>query len=1261
MTRIHTDKIQLSFMLAYIKTYLYYNGKQGLLDENKALEDVMCEVLNRIYGWNLKNLNCEKQNYPGIDLGDLKLGIGVQVTVDKTSNKINNSILKICKNRVYKKYPHLKIMILGNKQSSYSIQNDERILFDEKEDIIDFSDILKASEQMSSQRRHELVEFLKVELEWDSKHTQVRAETYEKVQKYLEEQHKENSYITILGLQKKLCIQEAWMKLSIITEKDIEKKQTKTQWDFLRRYNEYSGRRDDSIYDVETLLIESGNKVVLAGPGMGKSTLCKKLFWQAELMNKPAIKVRLWDVSGYMREGFHFEEALRKAMTQSLPFQFSKEELAQFFSILILDGLDECGDYRRVVSKAIATWGFGHPEQMIVVTSRPIGYDSTELADFFHYQIIPFDDLQMESFSQQLMEMVQPNCEENYQWFIEKVQDPEFHKLACRSPLVLGFMVQLSLKRKDFGNSKVGLYEAIINEWLQGSSRDNEKTLSEVELHYGIEAIAFYMMNHVSDESGDAYTKNKIITYVGECFVKEMEYTSLKARRIAEQCLEFWLERGILDKGIHKGQECFLFLHLNIGEYLAACYLSKMSSKAKKEWIHSHYRENIWQETLRMAIACEQEGLFIQELMNIESQNPLPEGAVFLAAQGIGENNQKNVPQALYDKLFDYAFGDNKYLCKKTAQIINSLQGGNIDWHMNQLEEYAESDYIWEKMVAYHMILIALSDEKDKLQIWARKYVIGYLEMVEQIGFRIRLDDLSKALKILEPNEKDKELTEEIKKISFEHISVSELEAIRKYMETIGESKWFDARYEGLMGGRRDFSYKRVNEQIAQSEIKLIEILISIFGTIPSEKINICREYSKIIAVMKFMGSYIPDIRWLGIDLEREHSQELVRIICITVDLDQKQLKKELYSLSHYPEGNRLFASFAHIVYLHLQGEWSRCIDRVSIDVLQEGLSSQSDILGTCACYMAYYNLDNPSILELVVEMFRTSTQNKIVKRAGTVLKTRKYGNLEEYAEERLIDSLVPSFPCLFQYLSDMPNLKDGHMNRWLSCIEHGLSGNRYLVAATLKYVLYLKIDSIPENVRLCLERMIKQSYDEWNAKKIRCSHCKDPIIIMPDGFCPKCHIGAELPTEYFVECLSSLSSFSMEEYIVLCQHPMSDVSKIAKRELKKIWISDQNRLELVIYNFEKNGYENCIYELILQLPSHITYSYREELKRLGMKTDKKMLIIWINKLRSLEWISVDCMKEILCECLSYENDEVRDQAMACWLGDEAGYGIFYG
>ena len=508
-------------------------------------------------------------------------------------------------------------------------------------------------------------------------------------------------------------------------------------------------------------------------------------------------------------------------------------------------------------------------------------------------------------------------------------------------------------------------------------------------------------------------------------------------------------------------------------------------------------------------------------------------------------------------------------------------------------------------------------------------------------------------LGFLQTQGNDKELTEAIKKISFEDISVYEIEIIGKYIEAIGEGEWFNKRYEGLMAGAREFQHALVSKELGQSEERLIALLIAIFGVETSEKVEICREYSKIIAVLNYMESGISDIRWLGRDLQRKHSQEFVKLICITVDLDLEQLKKELYSLSHFGDKNSSFVSYDHTVHLHLKGEWSRCRGEVSAELLEEALSSHSGILGVCACYMAYYNIDKPDIVELLVKLFRASAEDRIVKRVGIVLKAGGYKELEVDAEERLIDDSILSFPCLFDYLSKIPDIENGHADRWLSCIEHGLAGNRYLVISALKYVLSLRKESISENIRTQLESMIKGSYNKWKKKKIRCLHCKEEVFIKPNGFCPKCSVGTELPTKYFIEALVSFSSFTMEEYIHLCSHPMSDVSAIAKRELQKIWIAAPNKLEYVIDNFEKLEYDGCIFELILHLPSQITCPYGIALKRLGMEISEEMQLIWLGTLRSLEWISAECMKTMVCESLSDESDAIRNKAMKCWLGEK--------
>lgn len=45
--------------------------------------------------------------------------------------------------------------------------------------------------------------------------------------------------------------------------------------------------------------------------------------------------------------------------------------------------------------------------------------------------------------------------------------------------------------KKDFGNSKISLYQEIVNEWLQGSSRDNEKLFQKLNCSTGLKQLRF--------------------------------------------------------------------------------------------------------------------------------------------------------------------------------------------------------------------------------------------------------------------------------------------------------------------------------------------------------------------------------------------------------------------------------------------------------------------------------------------------------------------------------------------------------------------------------------------------------------------------------------------------------------------------------------------------------------------------------------------------------------------------------------------------
>ena len=120
----------------------------GHLDINKICEDVFCGIFRHLYGFKkLRNLNQEtKRNFPGIDLADDEARVAIQVTSEKSLDKIKDSIEKVIKYRLYETYDRIILYILTRKQGSYSTDSiakvcQGKIAFDVSSDILDFTDL----------------------------------------------------------------------------------------------------------------------------------------------------------------------------------------------------------------------------------------------------------------------------------------------------------------------------------------------------------------------------------------------------------------------------------------------------------------------------------------------------------------------------------------------------------------------------------------------------------------------------------------------------------------------------------------------------------------------------------------------------------------------------------------------------------------------------------------------------------------------------------------------------------------------------------------------------------------------------------------------------------------------------------------------------------------------------------------------------------------------------------------------------------------
>lgn len=120
----------------------------GHFDINKICEDVICGLFQELYGLkDLRNLNSEeKKNFPGIDLADDTARVAIQVTSDKSLDKIKDALGKAVQHRLYEKYDRFIAYILTKKQASYSATAlsavcGEHIQFNARYDILDSTDL----------------------------------------------------------------------------------------------------------------------------------------------------------------------------------------------------------------------------------------------------------------------------------------------------------------------------------------------------------------------------------------------------------------------------------------------------------------------------------------------------------------------------------------------------------------------------------------------------------------------------------------------------------------------------------------------------------------------------------------------------------------------------------------------------------------------------------------------------------------------------------------------------------------------------------------------------------------------------------------------------------------------------------------------------------------------------------------------------------------------------------------------------------------
>ncbi len=186
-------------------------------------------------------------------------------------------------------------------------------------------------------------------------------------------------------------------------------------------------------------------------------------------MGKKVLLVRLPEVLRLWRskEGKTFSDAILENATDGLNLNQNKiQQALNNADYLLADGLDECNTERANVAEQLISWAAGHPATRVVTTNR-IGYEPELLLGWKQVEIQPLDKESLRKYFKQLLTtspIEQDELEKKIASFENLLQDEKLRSLVSRSPLLLGFIVQLTSSDVDLRQkNRTEIYKAVIN------------------------------------------------------------------------------------------------------------------------------------------------------------------------------------------------------------------------------------------------------------------------------------------------------------------------------------------------------------------------------------------------------------------------------------------------------------------------------------------------------------------------------------------------------------------------------------------------------------------------------------------------------------------------------------------------------------------------------------------------------------------------------------------------------------------------------